>query len=547
MSIQANEKHDYLILGGGTAGCVLANRLSEDPRNSVCLIEAGPPDSNPLIRVPAGVAFTILNPKLGWGLKTVPQKHCKNREIMIPRGRVLGGSSSINGMVYFRGHPGDFDDWAAAGAAGWSYAEVLPYFLRSENNESYAGSPYHNIGGPMNVTTLKSFNPLVLSFLEAAQSLQLRMQDDFNGPDPEGFGTRQAAIREGRRESGTTAFLNPARSRPNLRVITNALVKKILIENGRASGVIFETDGVDRTISAGREIILSGGAYGSPSMLLHSGIGPADELRALGIAVHHDLPGVGKGLRDHPSAALQMRTNDISSYGISWRKALPNAIDGLRYLLFRSGPLAGNMFEAHGFWRSGPGLSRPDMQIIMMPAHRNAEPKALPRGHGYGIISALVKPKSLGALTLASTDPRERPLIDLNFLGEEEDLIKIRSGLKLGRRLLANQAFDRYHGHEILPGKDVQSDDEWDDYIRRTCTMVHHPASSCRMGIDPLAVVDRDLKVRGVDGLRVVDASVFPTLIAGNTNAGVVMVAEKASDLILGRAAPAAIELPHAA
>jgi choline dehydrogenase-like flavoprotein len=547
MSIQANERHDYLILGGGTAGCVLANRLSEDPRNSVCLIEAGPPDSNPLIRVPAGVAFTILNPKLGWGLKTVPQTHCNNREIMIPRGRVLGGSSSINGMVYFRGHPGDFDDWAAAGAAGWSYADVLPYFLRSEHNESYAGSPYHNVGGPMSVTTLRSFNPLVLSFLKAAQSLQLRMQDDFNGPDPEGFGTRQAAIRKGRRESGTTAFLNPARSRPNLRVITQALVKRMLINNGRATGVVFEQNGVERIISAGREVILSGGAYGSPSMLLHSGIGPADELRALGIAVQHELPGVGKGLQDHPSAALQMRTNETSSYGISWRKTLPNAIDGLRYLLFRTGPLAGNMFEAHGFWKSDPALSRPDLQIIMMPAHRNAEPKALPRGHGYGIISALVKPKSRGSLTLASSDPRERPLIDLNFLGEEEDLIRIRTGLKLGRRLLADQAFDRYNGHEILPGKAVQSDDELDDYIRRTCTMVHHPAGSCRMGVDALAVVDKDLKVRGIDGLRVVDASIFPTLIAGNTNAGVVMVAEKASDVILGRTAPPAIQLPHAA
>ncbi|MPT49010.1 MAG: hypothetical protein E2598_11415 [Sphingobium sp.] len=546
MRSSSNENHDYIILGGGTAGCVLANRLSEDPRNSVCLLEAGPPDTNPLIRIPAGVAFTILNPKLGWGLKTVPQPHCNNREIMIPRGRVLGGSSSINGMVYFRGHPGDFDDWAAAGATGWGYDDVLPYFLRSENNEFYEGSPYHAIGGPMTITTLREFNPLVMSFLDAAKALGLKMQDDFNGPDPEGFGTRQAAIRNGRRESGTTAFLNPARSRSNLRVITDAPVKKILIENGRAVGVIFSQHGIEKTIRANREVIISGGAYGSPTMLLHSGIGPADELRAIGIDVVHDLPGVGKGLRDHPSAALQMRTTDTTSYGMSLRKAVPNAIDGLRYLLFRSGPVAGNMFEGHGFWKSSPELSRPDMQIIMMPAHRNAEPKALPRGHGYGIISALVKPKSLGSITIGSKDPAATPLIDLNFLGEEEDIVKIRTGLKLGRKMLSNSAFSRYHGHEILPGNDVQSDDEWDDYIRRTCTMVHHPTSSCRMGTDPMAVVDPELKVSGIEGLRVVDASIFPTLIAGNTNAGVVMVAEKASDIILGRPAPLPIRLPHA-
>lgn len=546
MSQVYEDHHDFIIVGGGTAGCVLANRLSENPANSVCLLEAGPPDNNPLIRIPAGVAFTILNPKLGWGLKTVRQPHCHNREIPIPRGRVLGGSSSINGMVYFRGHPGDFDDWEAAGATGWSYADVLPYFRKSEDNSAFPQSPYHGVGGPMSVISLPKFNPLVHSFLEATAALQLAKCQDFNGANPEGFGTRQAAIRNGRRESGTTAFLRPALHRPNLRVITNAQVSKIDIRDGRAVGVRFVTSGGERQIGATREVILSGGAYGSPTALLLSGIGPAEELRALGIKPVLDLPGVGKGLRDHPSASLQVRTNDTTSYGISWRKTLPNMIDGLRYLLFRKGPIAGNMFEAHGFWRSRPQESRPDMQIIMMPAHRNAEPKALPRGHGYGIIAALVKPKSLGSITLASSDPRAMPLIDLNFLGVEEDRIRIRDGLKLGRRILESAAFARYKGHEILPGRDVQTDDEWDDYIRRTCTMVHHPTSSCRMGTDTMAVVDPQLRVSGIEGLRVVDASVFPTLVAGNTNAGVVMVAEKAADIILGKPALPKVELPHA-
>jgi choline dehydrogenase-like flavoprotein len=546
-SIDLDATHDFVIVGGGTAGCVLANRLSEDPRNSVVLIEAGPPDSNPLIRVPAGVAFTILNPKLGWGLKTVPQAHCYEREIPIPRGKVLGGSSSINGMVYIRGHPGDYDDWAAAGAEGWSYADVLPYFLKSENNSSYPGSPYHNVGGPMSISTLRQFNPLVLSFLEATRSLQLPQQSDFNGPDMEGFGTRQAAIRNGRRESGTTAFLNPARGRRNLRIVTQAVVQHITLENGRATGVILSQGGIEHKVSARREVILSGGAFGSPAMLLHSGIGPADELKALGITPVIDLPGVGKGLRDHPSAAIQMRTKDTTSYGVSWRKALPNAVDLLRYLLLRRGPLAGNMFEAHGFWKSNPALSRPDLQIIMMPAHRNAAPKPLPQGHGYGIISALVRPKSVGSLSLASSDPAVMPRIDLNFLAEPEDLDRIRAGLKLARRILAAPAFDQYKGHEIIPGPDVQTDDEWDDYIRRTCTMVHHPACSARMGTDPMSVVGPDCGVHGVAGLRIVDASIFPTLVAGNTNAGVVMVAEKASDIILGRPALARLDLPHAA
>ena len=537
---------DFIIVGAGTAGCVLAARLSEDPANSVCLIEAGPPDSNPLIPIPAGVAFTILNPKLGWGFKTTPQLHCNNREILLPRGRVVGGCSSINGMVYFRGHPGDFDDWAAGGADGWSFAEVLPYFIKSENNENFPNSPYHGVGGPVNVISIPKVNPLVDSFVEAVKSMQFSLQPDFNGPDPMGFGPRQASIRGGRRESEATAYLNPARSRPNLTIITNALVHRVVVENRRAIGVVYEQGGEIGRIAARREVILSGGAYGSPALLMLSGIGPAAELRQLGIDVVHDLAGVGKGLREHPSAAVQIRTKDTTSYGVSLRKALPNVLSGLQYLAFRTGPLAGNVFEAHGFCKSDPALARPDLQIIMMPAHRNALPKALPQGHGYGIISALVKPKSVGSITLASANPHDPPLIDLNLLGDGDDIGRIRTGLKLARRILESPAFARYKGHEILPGPAVQSDQEWDEHIRATCVTVHHPTSSCRMGTDDFAVVAPDLRLRGVEGLRVVDASVFPTLIAGNTNAAVVMIAEKAADIILGRPCLPALDLPHA-
>ena len=537
---------DYVIVGAGSAGCVLANRLSENPAHQVCLIEAGPPDSNPLIAIPAGVAFTILNPKLGWGFKTTPQRHCNNREIPLPRGRVMGGCSSINGMVYFRGHPGDFEDWAAAGAPGWGYRDVLPYFIKSERNLEFAGDPYHGTEGPMNVISIPKVNPIVDSFVDAARSMQFPMQRDFNGADPIGFGPRQATIRGGFRESEVSAYIDPIKKRKNLTIITRALVHHVLLEQKRAVGVALEQDGEVRQIMARREVIFSGGAYGSPTLLLRSGIGPGEELRALGIEVRHDLPGVGKNLREHPSVSVQMRTKDTTSYGVSVRKAIPNALAGLQYLLFRSGPLAGNVFEGHGFVKSDPSLARPDLQIIMMPAHRNAEPKALPQGHGYGIVTALVKPKSAGTISLASADPHANPLIDLNLLSDPDDIGRMRTGLKLARRVLQNPAFDRYKGHEIVPGPQVQSDDEWAQFIRNSCVTVHHPTSSCRMGQDELSVVGPDLRVHGIDGLRVVDASIFPTLVAGNTNAPVVMVAEKASDMILGKACLPALDLPHA-
>jgi choline dehydrogenase len=541
-----SQSFDFIIVGAGTAGCVLANRLSERPEVSVCLIEAGARDVYPLIKVPAAVAFTILNPKLGWGYETVPQPHCNNRRVVLPRGRVLGGSSSTNGMVYIRGHPGDYDDWAAAGARGWSYAELLPYFLRSEHNPAFADSPYHHVGGPMAVSNIPRVNPLVSCFLDSVRSLSLKHCADFNGADPEGFGTRQGTIRDGRRESGVTAFLRPAQGRPNLKIIVNALAHHVLLEQQRAVGVLIERDGLRSTIMARREVILSAGSYGSPALLMRSGIGPAEQLKSAGVQPIQELSGVGQGLRDHPSADIQMVTRDTTSYGVSLPKTFANALTLLRYLAFRSGPIASNLFEAHGFIKSDPRLPRPDLQIIMVPARRNEKPLALPRGHGFGIIAALVRPKSFGSIRIASPDPRDKPLIDLNLLADYEDVVRIRKGLRLARRILSGKAFEPYRATELKPGSNTQSDEQLEQHIRQTCAIVHHPTSSCRMGDDAAAVVDWELKVRGADGLRVIDASICPTLPAGNTNAIVVMIAEKGADLILGRPAPAASPLPHA-
>jgi choline dehydrogenase len=541
-----SESYDYIIVGAGTAGCVLANRLSESPDVTVCLIEAGDRDLYPLIKVPAAVAFTILNPKLGWGYETIPQPHCNNRRVMLPRGRVLGGSSSTNGMVYFRGHPGDYDDWAAAGARGWNYAELLPYFLRSEHNPEFADSPYHHVGGPMAVSNIPQVNPLASCFLKSVRSLGLEDCPDFNGADPEGFGVRQANIRNGRRESGVTAFLRPAQRRPNLKVIVNALAHRVLLEQHRAIGVQIDRDGSESMLLARREVILSAGSYASPALLMRSGIGRAEYLKAAGVQPIHGLAGVGQGLRDHPSAEIQMVTRDTTSYGISLPKTFANALALLRYLAFRSGPIASNLFEAHGFVKSDPALRRPDLQIIMVPARRNEKPLALPRGHGFGIIAALVRPKSFGNIRIASPDPRDKLLIDLNLLADYEDVVRLRTGLRLARRILSGKAFEPYCATELKPGETSETDQQLDQHIRQTCAIVHHPTSSCRMGNDAGAVVDWELRVRGIEALRVADASICPTLPAGNTNAVVVMIAEKAADLILGRPAPAAVPLAHA-
>jgi choline dehydrogenase len=527
-----SEKFDYLIVGAGTAGCVLANRLSADLTTRVGLIEAGPSDKRFLVRIPAAVAAAIGDPAIVWGYSSVPQRQLNNRSIPLPRGRILGGCSSINGMAYFRGHPRDFDEWAQAGATGWSYEDVLPYFRKAEHNETWPESRYHGNGGPMNVLDIERPNPLVKRFLEAASSLGFARCPDFNGPDPEGFGCRQATIRRGRRESMVTAYVDPIAHRQNLAIFTEAMVTNLVIEDRRARGVVIERDGSRLQLTATRDVILCAGTYGSPQLLLLSGIGAGAALQTLGIRVKHDLPGVGESLQDHPSTVLQMKTTDPTSYGLSW-KALPRgAWNVLEYMLLRRGPLASNVLEATGFVKSRPREDRPDLQIVFMPMLRNPNGSPIPRGHGFGIIPIVVRPQSRGRVMLASPDPHAAPLVDPNYLDDCDDMRIMVEGASLARRILSAPAFQSLRGVEVLPGPETRDAASWTQYIRSSTVGVHHASSTCRMGKDSFAVVDSDLRVHGIHNLRVADASVFPRVVSGNTNAAVVMVAEKAADLI---------------
>jgi choline dehydrogenase len=522
-----SECFDYVIAGAGTAGCVLANRLSADRGISVALIEAGPPDNDPAIRVPAMVAKAIGNPRQSWGYQTVPQRHVDNRVLSVPRGRVLGGCSSINGMVYFRGHRREYDEWQLP---GWRYADLLPYLLRLENYDAAHGPP-RTRGGPVNVIDIPKPNPLVRRFLAATDALGLPRCVDFNDGEPEGFGPRQAAIRDGRRESGVTAYLNPARQRRNLRIVTGALVTRVLCEGRRATGVEIERGGARRIVQARREVIVACGAYGSPQLLQLSGIGDTSALQALGIAPILDLPAVGRNLHDHPAASVAVRTTNTESYGLSWRTVPRSVRIAAQYLLFRSGPLASNVFEANGFMRSRPDVDRPDLQIIFMPAHRNASGHWLPRGHGYGIIFVNLRPASRGSVTLASKDPRDKPLIDFNFLAASADVDVLVRGFEVARAILSAASFAPLGSWEISPGPEVRERAQIEAHIRRSLVTVHHACGTCRMG----DVVDTALRVRGIEALRVVDASVIPTVIAGNSNIPVNAVAERAADLILGK------------
>ena len=534
---------DYVIVGGGTAGCALAGRLSEDPANRICLIEAGGRDNHPFIKVPAGVAAAIGTERLNWRFATVPQPGLDDRRIPVPRGRVLGGSGSINGMVYFRGHPRDYDDWAAAGATGWSYAEVLPYFTRTEHNEDLPPSVYHGKGGPMNVRVAARPNALNGAFIAACESLQFRRNPDFNGPDSEGVGLRQGSIRDGTRETTARAFLRPAIRRGNVHVITDARAERILLDGRRATGIAYRQGGELKQVTATREVILTAGAVQTPQLMLLSGIGPGDELAAMGIAVAHDLPGVGRNYHDHLASPVFMETNHPVSYGISAR-AFPRGMwNVLEYLLARRGPFSSNVFESVAFLKTTPGLDRPDVQFVFQPARRPRPNFPLPIGHGFAISPVGLYPKSRGTLTLDSPDPQAQPRIDPRLLSVASDIDPLVRAINLARRVLAAPAFAPYRGVEVAPGPATQSDAEIEAYIRATAYTVHHPVGTCRMGSDAQAVVDPELRVNGIEALRIADASVFPSIVGGNTNAGVVMVAEKASDLIRGIAPLPAAEL----
>ena len=530
-----DQSFDYIIVGAGTAGCVIANRLSADPKLSVCLIEAGPKDSHPFIHVPAATGAAIGTASLNWRFVTAPQRHIHHRVLPQPRGKCLGGSSSINGMVYSRGHPLDYDDWAKAGASGWSFAEVLPYFKRSEENLSFRDSPWHGTSGEMAVSSIVKPNPLNTVFEQAMARLDYTYKADLNDGDPEGYGPRQLNIRNGRRESMATAFLRPTRGRANLAIHTRVLVRRVLLDQQRATGVEVESSGQILQIKARREVILCAGAVQSPQLLLLSGIGDGAHLQPMQIETRHHLPGVGANLHDHPSAPVMMETDNTDSYGLSWR-ALPRGVLYLfEYLLFRRGALASNLFESAAFLRTQGGLDRPDVQFVFQPARKMLDGFPIPVGHGYVLNPICLYPKSRGRISLASPDPHAPPVIDTNLFADPEDFQPLIRGIRIARKVFASPPFVRYRAVETGPGPALQSDDELIEYIRKICYPINHQVSTCRMGVDEQAVLDPELKVHGIVGLRVADASVFPVIIGGNTNAAVVMVAEKTADMILGK------------
>jgi choline dehydrogenase-like flavoprotein len=540
-----DREFDYIVVGAGTAGCVLANRLSENAANRVCLIEAGGSNRHPLIAIPAAVGAAIMSPRFGWGLATVPQPHLHGRRVPLPRGRVIGGTGSINGMAYFRGPARDFDDWAALGNPGWSYADLLPYFLRSEHNPEYAGSPYHATGGPMGVSFPTSRNPLCDAFNASMASLGYQELADFNVPDPNGYGYRQGTIWNGLRVSTASAYLKPALKRRNLELRARTRARYVLFDGKRAVGVeTLAHDGLKR-LRAHKEVIVAAGTFHSPHLLLNSGIGDERDLASWGIKPVHHLPAVGRHLRDHPAAPIAMDTDDSTSYGHSW-KALPrNAAQCFRYLATRKGQFASNLFETNAYIRTLPESDRPDLQIVFQPARRNPKPFPIPLGHGFGIVIVCLYPRSTGRVTLSGPDPLAAPLIDPALGSDETDLRTLLRGLKMARQIFAHESFRRYGAHEVLPGAAVSSDEQWLEHIRRTLTTVHHPGSTCRMGLPGGNVVDHELKVHGLEHLRVADASIYPRLVGANTNASVVAIAEKASDMILGKPAPEPIAARH--
>jgi choline dehydrogenase len=524
-------KFDYIIVGGGSAGCVLANRLSKDAKISVCLLEAGPPDRSPFIHIPLGLIRGMVDPKINWMFMSKPQEHLKGRQVFMPRGKTLGGSSSINGMIYIRGNQQDYDNWAAGGNKGWGWQDVLPYFKKSEKNETYGDTPEHGSSGPLNVTYIDKPNPVLGSFLGAIETFQHQRISDFNTGTQEGFGLYQVTQKNGRRHSTAAAFLKPARDRNNLTIITDAMVSKVRIEKGIAMGISYQHKGQKKFLTATKEVVLSAGAIISPKILLHSGIGPAAELKALGIQTERDLPGVGKNLQDHASAIIQHRAKSRTLYGLSLGAAPRHALSVLEYLFLRRGMFASNMVEAGGFFKTDPELGHPDIQYILTPGYRKMG-EMVSLGHGFQMSAVLLRTHRSGEVTLSSADPNDRPIIDPNFFEDKRDLDILLKGLKEARNICSAKGFEGYQSHETLPGIDIETEEQLRNYVLETSQAIFHPVGTCKMGSDAMAVVDDRLRVRGIKGLRVIDASIMPTIVSGNTNAPTIMIAEKAADMI---------------
>ena len=524
---------DYIVVGAGSAGCILANRLTEDPACRVLLLEAGGEDSSALIRTPA--MFTLLqDSEFDWGYRTVPQAHLNSRRIFSPRGRVLGGSSSINYMMYVRGNSRDFDNWRDLGSPGWGYVEVLPYFKRAEDSRDVRDQ-WHGESGPLVVTNALKPHSLVHRYLDAAQQAGLSLNPDFNGAYQGGCGLYQRTIKEGMRWSTADAYLRPALSRMNLVVATRAQATRLLSTGDRSiSGVEYiQNHGLHRA-HASREVILSGGAFNSPQLLMLSGIGPAKELERLGIKVIHDSPGVGKNLRDHLAVRLGCEINEPLSF-----PALPEAAKAAamaEYTKTRTGPMASNFLEAGAFATTIEDENWPSLQLFFFPAMPTPYPEAGSSSrHGMTFVSSVNRPHSHGEVTLASANPLDRPMINPNYLSDPEDMKVAVAGVRWNLEIMKGRAFDSVRANATFPQTLPDTDAELEAHIRRDGTTIWHVSGTCKMGTDSAAVVDAELRVHGLDGLRIVDASIMPQVVSANTNAAVIMIAEKASDIIRGQ------------
>jgi choline dehydrogenase len=534
---EPSKDFDYIVIGAGAAGCLLANRLSGDPAARVAMIEAGPSDQNFPINVkttlPVGNVFLLPHARYNWQHVYSGGPEVNGRQIPCPRGKLFGGCTSINGTVYMRGHPTDYDEWAALGNEGWSYQDVLKYY---KQHERCVGRPsiFHGTDGDLDVQKPRESNPLAHALIEAAVQAGHPRNDDFNGEHQAGFGIFDLNQRDGIRLSSSRAFLHPVLDRPNLTVMADTLVERINFNGTRAVGVTIRQDGRKTMLLASTEVVLAAGTVNSPQLLMLSGIGPAERLRHHNIAVVEDLPGVGSNLQDHPTVSVAMSNPSAESYALSWRTAPRVALAPLRYLFGRGGMLASNAAEAGGFLCSRPDLSRPDLQMTFMVGLKD-NPRTLPRRHGFVLHVAVLRPSTRGRLELSSADPAARPQMHPHFLESRTDVDALIAGLKEARRIISMPAFARYSGTELSPGPAVASDADLEAFIRANVATTYHPVGTCKMGPrhDPMAVVDSRLRVHGITGLRIADASIMPNIIGGNTSAPSMVIGERAAEFIL--------------